>query len=425
MIFHPVMNKKLLVIIMALVLVSVGTAATFMFLYPYEPNNPPSVDDTGSTAEGINKVILANNQFAFDLYSKLSESESGNIFYSPYSISAALAMTYEGAKGKTYDEIKSVLHFPEPGSLRPNYAAIYTDINRKKDDYQLSTGNALWVQQDFTLLPDYISNVEKYYGGKATNVDFKLHAEESRQTINSFIEAQTMGRIKDLIPSGALDESVRLVITNAIYFKGTWVWEFKESETLERMFTVSADRVIKTPMMNMEPEKAMFNYMMNDDLQIIELPYKGDKLSMLILLPKDDLSSIESSLTVEKLSELKSQMVETHLEYIRIPKFEFDTDYSLNEALIALGMPEAFSPGADFSGMDGARDLFIGVVIHKAFVKVDEKGTEAAAATAIVMKTTSLREENIFNADHPFIFIIQEKESGNILFMGRVVDPSE
>ena len=421
-------------------MVAVVTATTVYFLFPYEPKQPPKVDDVGSTPQEIQQVVNANNQFAFELYSELDKSAQENIFYSPYSISAALAMTYEGAKGQTADEMESVLHFPETSTLRPNFAAIYNKINRENNAYELRTGNALWVQQDYTFLKDYKTTVEKYYGGKAANLDFKQETEKSRQTINSFIEEQTNNKIKDLIPSGVLDSMTRFVLTNAIYFKGTWEWEFDKSDTREQDFKVNPTNIVKTPMMYMKPEKAEFNYADLEKLQILELPYKGDKISMLVLLPKQgedydyenekmivsDYTIKDMELSSEKLNEYKAQMKETKLDAVYLPKFEFDTKFFMKATLSALGMPMAFTwPGADFSGMDGSNNLYIGEVIHQAYVKVDEKGTEAAAATAVIGKFGSAMPRNVFRADHPFIFIIQERETGNILFMGRVNDPSK
>jgi len=421
------MNKKTLLIGLIIVLLAGTAIAGVMFLYPYEPTQPPSADDIDSTPQGVQDVVEANNEFAFDLYSELDKSENGNIFYSPYSISAALAMTYEGAKGQTANEMKSVFHFPESNILRPNFAKIYNNINEGADDYELRTGNALWVQQDYPLLEDYTARVEKYYGGKATNVDFIEETENSRQTINSFIEEQTNNKIKDLIPAGFLDAMTRLVLTNAIYFKGIWEWQFDKADTYEGDFKITNDNIVKTEMMNMNPDKdkVKFNYADTGDLQILELPYKGDKISMLLLLPSENLDVIEPVLTAEKLNEYKSQMKETELDSISIPKFEFDTKYFMKETLSALGMPTAFSQNADFSGMTGVKDLYIDFVIHQAYVKVNEEGTEAAAATAVGMKLTAVMPSNVFKADHPFIFIIQEKETGNILFFGRVVDPTK
>ena len=423
------MNKKILTIGITLLMIAIVTATAVLFLFPYQPDQPPQTDDTGSTQQGIQKVVNANNQFAFELYSELDKSEQGNIFYSPYSISAALAMIYEGAKGQTADEIKSVFHFPENNILRPNFAAIYNNINKKDKEYKLNTGNALWAQQDYPFLKNYTSIVEKYYGGKAANVDFRQaeEREKSRQTINTFIEEQTNNKIKELIPKGILTEMTRLVLTNAIYFKGTWKWEFDKSDTREQDFKITTENIVKTPMMYMKPDKARFNYADVGELQILEVPYRGEDISMLILLPKENLDSIKSILTPGKLEEWKNQIKETKLDAIYLPKFEFDTKYFMKNTLRAMGMPTAFSMSADFSGMDGTLNLYIDKVIHQAYIKVDEEGTEAAAATAVIVaeKGMGTPTTNIFRADHPFIFIIQEKETGNILFMGRVTDPTK
>ena len=417
------MSKKFLIVLVLLLSIAAATGTAVLFLYPYEPSNPPEADDTGSTEEGIIEVVNTNNQFAFELYSDLSKSETENIFFSPYSISSALAMVYEGARAETAEEIKSVFHFPDYSKLRSNFAAIYNGINSGNQDYELRTGNALWVQQDYPVLKNYTEVIERYYGGKATNVDFIKETEKSRQTINSFIEEQTNGKIKELIPEGFLDSMTRLVITNAIYFKGTWKWQFDPKDTKDRDFKITPTNVVKVPMMYMKPEKAMFNYAHLEDLQILELPYKGENVSMLIILPEKDLNSIH--LTAENLEKWKSEMKKTKIESIYLPKFEFDTKYLLNENLKTLGMPTAFTPSADFSGISGKKDLFIDFVIHKAYVKVDEEGTEAAAATGVGMKLTAMPESIVFRADHPFLFIIQQKDTGNILFMGRVVNPAE
>ena len=407
-------------------MIAIVTATAILFLFPYQPDQPPETDDTGSTPQGIQQVVNANNQFAFELYSELNKEENNNLFYSPYSISAAFAMTYEGAKTQTAEEMKSVFHFPENNILRPNFATIYNNINKKDKEYELRTGNALWAQYDYQLLEDYTSRVEKYYGGKVANLDFISETEKSRQTINLFIKEQTNNKIKDLIPAGVLSPMTKLVLTNAIYFKGTWEWEFDKSDTHEQDFKITPANIVKTPMMYMDPDKATFNYADIEDLQILELPYKGEKISMLILLPTENLETIEPTLTLEKLNEYKNQMQETKLDSISLPKFEFDTKYFMKDTLSAMGMPTAFTwPGADFSGMDGTDNLYISSVIHQAYVKVDEKGTEAAAATAVVMKLGEAMPRNVFRADHPFIFIIQEKETENILFIGRVTNPTQ
>ena len=385
----------------------------------------PNVDDSGATVDGVNSVINANNQFALELYSKY-KSDEGNIFFSPYSISTALAMTYEGAKGKTADEMQSVFHFPKDASVRqPAFASIYNTLNEGSSDYTLKTANALWAQKDYQFLQDYFNTVEKYYGGKATNLDFVGETEQSRQTINTWVEEQTNNKIKDLIPQGILDSSTRLVLTNAIYFKGDWVWQFDKSKTMEADFKVSPTKTVKAQMMSMNPEKATFNYAETDDLQILEMPYKGEELSMLVLLPKEDiLDNLEKSLTLEKLNQWKASMKAEKMDAVQMPKFKFETKYFMAEDLAQMGMPTAFSESADFSGMTGKKDLFIGFVIHQAYIDVNEEGTEAAAATAVGMVLTSVRPQRLFIADHPFIFIIQETKTGNILFLGRVSDPT-
>lgn len=390
--------------------------------------NRSTLDDTGATKEGVNAVVNANNQLAFELYSQFNEeSKDSNIFFSPYSISIALTMTYEGAKGQTAEEMQSVLHIPEDANVRrPNFARIFNEINKKEKKYKLSTANALWAQKDYSFLKEYTNNVEKYYGGKLTNLDFTRESEKSRQIINKWVEDQTNNKIKDLIPQGVLNAYTRLVLTNAIYFKGTWVKQFDEKDTKEEDFRIDSSNTVKVPMMRLIGDGVKFNYAETDEIQILEMPYHGEDLSMLIILPKgNNFANIEKSITLEKLSEWKNMLNEQRVD-IFIPRFKFKTKYFMAKALSDMGMPTAFGSTADFSGMDGTRDLFIQNVIHQAFVEVNEEGTEAAAATGVVMGITSVGPRiPIFRADHPFIFIIQESETGNILFLGRVSDPSK
>jgi serpin B len=378
----------------------------------------PKVNETGATAESAKTVVDANNQLAFDLYNRFSKT--GNVFYSPFSIETALAMTYEGANGTTADEMKTVLHLPSE-NRQASFAKVINEINAGSNDYQLSTANALWAQKDYSFLTDYFNVVEGYYGGNVTNLDFKTDSENSRQTINNWVEQQTNDKIKDLIPQGVLNELTRLVLTNAIYFKGKWVMEFDEKNTKDADFKTNSGTV-QAKMMELEDER--FNYGESDNMQIIELPYNGNDTSMIIILPKENLTSIEASLNLENLELWKSSMSEQKVN-IFIPKFKFETKYMMKPMLIEMGMPEAFSDNADFSGMTGKKDLKISQVIHQAYVDVNEEGTEAAAATAVVFTLTAINPGSIkvFRADHPFIFMIQQKDSGNILFMGRVENP--
>lgn len=388
---------------------------------------PPGADNAGGTIpKGISAIINANNQFALDLYSKLRKEE-GNIFFSPSSISLALAMTYEGARGQTAEEIGSVFHFPKDDAIRRSaFAALHHQLNRESVKYELRTANALWIQSGFPLLPEYLDIIKKYYGGKAANVDFAGAAEEARQIINSWVEDKTNNKIRDLFPPGSLSPLMRLVLTNAIYFQGTWVKQFDESDTREEDFRISEEKTVKVPLMRRTDREAIFNYAETEELQILEMLYEGEELSMLVLLPKNKaLSSLEESLTLERLNQWKSGLREQRVK-VFFPKFTFTSKYPLSAKLKEMGMPSAFTPGAaDFSGLDGTKNLFIHTVVHQAFVEVSEEGTEAAAATGVGIGITSVGPRiPVFRADRPFLFMIRERSTGKILFLGRVVNPA-
>jgi serpin B len=387
---------------------------------------PPIVtDDKGATPAGINSVVSANNQFALDLYAKL-KVENGNIFFSPFSISSALAMVYEGAKGDTAGEIQSVFHFPADASLRQSsYAAIYNQINQPDAKYQLSIANALWAQKDYKFLDEYLGVVKNYYAGQAANVDFINSAEQARLTINQWVEDKTNDKIKDLFSAGSLDAATRLVLTDAIYFKGTWSKPFDKQSTQDADFRLNSTETTKVPMMY---DKGEYGYAETDDLQVLQVLYNGNKLSMIILLPKNnDLAGLESSLSSTTMKDWRGRLQWQSVE-VYLPKFTFDTKYFLNDTLAGMGMPTAFTDQADFSGMDGTRSLSIQTVVHQAFVAVDEEGTEAAAATGVGIAATAMpvpHEIPVFRADHPFIFLIRDERNGNILFFGRVSNPSK
>ena len=413
------------VIVAIVALLIVSGVVYFKDQIPTPQPAPIVVDDKGATTAGINSVISANNQFALELYSELKNSD-GNVFFSPFSISTALAMTYEGARGKTADEMQSVFHFPINENLRrSSFAAIQNQINKTDSKYKLSIANALWAQNDYKFLSEYTNVLQQYYAGKATNVDFKNLIEESRQTINKWVEDKTNNKITNLFPKGSLNSMTRLVLTNAVYFKGTWIKQFEKKQTRDDDFRISATNIVKVPMMQRTDKDAKFNYTESDNLQILEMPYEGDKLSMIVLLPKNDsLSSLESSLSLEKINDWRSKLREQRVD-VFMPKFTFDTKYFMSDTLAKMGMPKAFTDNADFSGMDGTKSLSIQNVIHQAFVDVSEEGTEAAAATGVSVGITSFMPQQtpIFRADHPFIFVIQDKENGNILFFGRVSNP--
>jgi len=374
-------------------------------------------------------VVDANNQFALDLYSQYSadpQQTGKNIFFSPYSISSALAMTYEGAKGQTAEEMQKVLHLPgDKQKIRSDFASIYTELNKADKSYKLNAANALWAQKDYPFVSDYFAIVEQYYGGKATNLDFKTDTENSRVTINNWVENKTNNRIKNLIPQGTISQDTRMVLTNAVYFKANWSSQFDAEDTTDGQFKLNSKETADVKMMH---QTNNFSYGETDDLQILEMDYLGNDLSMLIILPKDNsIDEVENMLSMKKLSELKKGMKNERVA-VALPKFKFETKYFMKEALKEMGMPTAFSSSADFTGMSPTGELAISQVIHQTFVEVAEYGTEAAAATAVIMEVAGIgptEQPKIFNADHPFIFVIQQKETGNILFFGRVMDPSK
>ncbi len=425
--FIASMNKKILkngviVIIITLIILFSGCVK--------KPDvKTINLDDSGWTSKGVNNITNANNKFAFDFYSQLNkEYKNENIFFSPYSILVALTMTYEGARGETAEEMQSVLHIPKNASLRrQNFARIIKEINKKNKNYELSTANALWVQKDYKLLNEYTNIINKYYGGKTTNLDFidDEAREKSREIINSWVENQTKNKIQNLIPKGVLNELTRLVLTNAIYFKGKWVLQFDPKNTKNENFTTSTGKVVKVPMMRITGEDAKFNYTETDKAQILEMPYEGKDLSMLIILPKENnLENIEKIITPKKLLEWKNILRKQRVD-VFFPKFKFETKYFMVDILKKMGIKSAFSLDADFSGMDGTKYLKVQDVIHEAFIEVNEEGTEAAAATAVVVGLESMpMAPKVFRVDHPFIFIIQQRDTGNILFIGKVNDPT-
>lgn len=373
--------------------------------------------DTGYTNEGVADVVDSNNQFALDFYNKILENDNGNVFFSPYSLTTALGMAYEGARGETREEMKEVLRFMDNDTLRrASTARMYNILNKWDSKVILSTANAQWLQEDFPIHNEYKKIVEDYYMGNATNMDFRNHAEEARIVINDWVAEKTRNKILDLIPSGILDASTRLVLTNAIYFKGKWLHQFDAKDTKNETFKTLEGEVM-TPMMKLYDEELKFNYTENNDYQALELMYQGGEVSMIVILPKNE------SVKEFSINEIRNSLHEK-IVYIYLPKFTFETKYFLKETLSNMGMPTAFSDFADFSGISNV-SLAITEVIHQAFVEVNEEGTEAATATAVIIGETAMPIVTEFRADHPFTFIIQERSTSEILFMGKVNNPKE
>jgi len=376
---------------------------------------------------GPSPVAKGGNAFAVDLYARLKE-QKGNLFFSPYSISSALAMTYAGARGQTAAQMAKVLHFDLEGEkLHQAYGELTSALNAagKAGHFALSVANALWAQKDYQFLPDYLALVEKSYAAKVMEADFKRDAEAARVAINRWVEDVTRDKIKDLIPKGVLNEMTRLVLTNAIYFKGNWVHQFKDNRTQDGPFTLLGGEKVQTPMMH---QTERFGYLAADGFQVLEMPYKGDALSMAVFLPKeaDGLPQFEKSLTSGGLEASLAKLRREEV-VVTFPKFKMTYSASLGDPLKAMGMADAFSGAADFSGMSTQERFFLQAALHKAFVDVNERGTEAAAATAIMVGATGAppRPKPIFTADHPFFFLIRDTRSGSILFMGRLMSPKE
>ena len=405
----------------------------------------------GSDGQTLNEeerktIVQGNSEFALELYARLCNKEE-NLFFSPYSISTALAMAYAGAQGQTGSQMAEVLHFPtytvpidmqaankqektqapwKYEQFSSTFGKVIKDLNArgKKGKYELAVANALWGQKDYGFLEEFLNLIKTDYDGRLNEVDFAADTEMARQTINAWVEEKTNNKIKDLIARGVLDSMTRLVLTNAIYFKGKWARQFKEERTKQAPFTMLNGSKVDVPMMN---QTADFNYIQTEDFQGLELPYMDNELSMIILLPKkfDGLAAFEKTLTLENLSRWLAKPRRCEV-IVSIPKFKMTSQFSLADVLKSMGMTDAFIPDeADFSGINGKKDLFISAVIHKAYVDVSEEGTEAAAATGVIMKITSAGPTRtpVFRADHPFVFVIRDNHSGSILFIGRVLNP--
>ena len=386
-----------------------------------EKERQPMVADKDKIAE----LVAGNSDFAFELFQELG-GEGGNIFYSPYSISLALAMTYGGAGTTTEQQMAQALRYTLPQEeLHPTFNGLDATLesySQGEDAFQLNIANAIWGQEGYEFLQTYLDLLAQNYGAGLRTLDFAGDGDGAAETINDWVSEQTEEKIKDLIPPGMLSGLVRLVLTNAIYFNGQWLLQFEESATHDAPFTLLDDSIVNVPMMR---QTESFLYADGDGYQAVKLPYQGAPVSMLLLLPEEGrYEEIEQALSADFIQELNDQALYQSVT-LSLPKFSFESEFSLNEALITLGMEDAFGDGADFAGMTGSRDLHISDVIHKAFVDVDEAGTEAAAATAVIMAESAIEvvEPVEMIVDRPFIFLIGDDETGTILFAGRVLNP--
>lgn len=397
----------------------------------------PDISDTQITT-----LVKGNNEFAFDLYQALRQPEGKNIFYSPYSISIALAMTYAGARGDTEKQMADTLHYLlSQDILHPAINSLDLELTKRGEEAEAKNGegfrlnlvNAIWGQKDYQFLDSYLDTVAENYGAGLRLLDFVSAPEESRVAINDWVNEQTEGRIKDLLRKGIVSSLTRLVLTNAIYFNAAWQYPFDEKNTTGASFRLLdgrdipveyllKDRDIPVDMMHLTEE---FNYAEGNDYQAIELKYDGGELSMVVLLPKEgNFYKFKTSLDAQAYQEIISAFKKQNV-LLSMPKFEYESEFSLIGPLAGMGMTDAFSTAADFSGMTGNDELFIKDIVHKAFVSVDEAGTEASAATAVIIDLKGMPGEPVkVTLDRPFIYLIRDVETGTILFMGNMMNPA-
>jgi serpin B len=386
-----------------------------------------------ATQAEIAEQVAGNSAFAFDLYQNLRGEREGNFLYSPYSLSSALAMTYAGARGETERQMAGTLHFAlPPARLHPVFNGLELDIaqrgegakGKEREGFRLTTVNALWGQDGYTFLSGFLDILAEHYGAGLRLLDFESKPEQSREDINDWVSDQTEERIEALIPEGAINALTRLVLVNAIYFDAAWLDPFEAESTHEATFHLLDGGEVSVPMMT---KRDSFHYTGDEGYQVVELPYDGGELSMVVLLPESDrFESFESSLDAGRVSDILEDL---HPEdvHLSMPKFTLDSSTRLKQTLSDMGMPDAFLyQVADFSGMDGSREIFVGDVIHKAFISVDELGTEAAAASAVVLPATARERPPPIEVtvNRPFVFLIRDIQTGTILFLGRVLDPS-
>ncbi|NUQ39212.1 MAG: DUF333 domain-containing protein [Caldilineales bacterium] len=394
--------------------------------------SPPATLPPATSSADIAAVAAGNNAFALDLLQRLrSQNQDANLFYSPYSISLALAMTFAGAGGETAAEMAQALHFPLPQeSLHPAFSGLAQALAQRAEvaipdaeGFQLRIANALWGQQDYPFLPAYLDQLASNYGAGVQQVDFSADPEAARGEINDWVSDQTEQRIQDLLPAGSIDTLTRLVLANAIYFKAAWLFPFTPADPAG-LFTRLDGSSVATPMMS---TLAGLPYAAGEGVQAVELPYMGDEVAMTLFLPEDGAFDLFlDQVTPPQLAALMAAMTRQQVQ-ITLPLFTYESSFSLKDALMALGMDAAFAPGrADFSGMAEGEELAISDVFHKAFVAVDEKGTEAAAATAVIVAATSMPQIDVtLTIDRPFLFLIHDKPTGAILFAGVVLDPAQ
>ncbi|MFC2115108.1 serpin family protein [Bacteroidota bacterium] len=414
------MKRSLFIVFLAISLVSLLNSCK---------SQKKSTEESSPSTSGFNSESLAgaSNQFAIDLFKQLQE-KSDNLVYSPYSISTVLAMTYSGAEGQTAQEMREVLYFPPANQLDPAEKDLNERIlsNDTLDGIEISLANAIWAQENFHFLPEYMEKIKKWYDAPLTKMNFinEQSREENRLKINQWVLDNTGQKIRNLIGEGVLNTNTRMVLTNAVYFNGSWMWPFNKHLTSPSLFHINSKESINTDFMHLTKT---LDYYEDEEIQAIRLPYKNERISMMIILPGsvEGWELVSRVLDLEKLSLVEAQLTPKEV-YVSMPKFSSELQFNLRKELSGMGMEKAFSRDADFSGMTGEKNLFIDEVVHKAFIEVSESGTKAAAATSAIMglKSALIEDPERFNADHPFLYLIKDHQTGCIIFLGRLVKPS-
>lgn len=377
-------------------------------------------------ATRVSELVAGNNAFAFDLFARLAhEGKQENMVVSPYSISLALGMTYAGAAGRTASEMEKVLHVSmSPEEVHRAFASLMAGakVAAGPKRHEVHVANALWGQRGFPFRQGFLDLTRERYGTEARELDFAADPDHARKTINAWIEDQTQRKIINLLQPGTVTPTTVLVLTNAVYLKGNWKTPFSEKQTRKDLFRPSAGRAIPIRMMHLVDR---FRYLEEDDVQLLELPVGNGGVSFLILLPRTNevLAEVQKTLTLKRLEELRTRMVMTGVK-VELPRFKIESQFDLTKPLADLGMPSAFRPDADFSRMTTRAGLAISAVAHKAFLDVQEKGLEAAAATAVVFeKSLPPQPTAAFRADRPFLYFIRDNSSGSLLFLGSLANP--
>lgn len=379
----------------------------------------------------MEQLSSANSLFALELFRTLNESNpTGNIFFSPFSISSALAMVFLGTKGSTAAQLSKTFHFDSVEDVHSGFQSLNAEVSKRGAAHTLKLANRLYGEKTYNFLPEFLTSTQKMYGADLAPVDFQHASEDARKEINQWVKGQTEGKIPELLAMGVVDSMTKLVLVNAIYFKGLWEEKFMKQDTTDAPFRLNKKNTKSVKMMY-QKKKFFFGYISDLKCKVLEMPYQGGELSMLILLPEDiedestGLKKIEEQITLEKLREwTKRENLENIDVHVKLPRFKIEESYILNSNLGRLGLQDLFnSSKADLSGMSGSRDLFISKIVHKAFVEVNEEGTEAAATTAGIATFCMLLPEEEFTADHPFVFFIRHNPTANVLFLGRVCSP--